>query len=80
MIWPFRKKLEESEQTDALKQAEEKDAVATEKLEEVKNKLEEDKAKARDIAKAVAAARRIHYKVDQFTEEISESFGRLNHG
>jgi hypothetical protein len=80
MIWPFRKRVEEGEQTNALEKAEEKDAAATEKLEEVKNKLADDRAKAKDIAKAVASAKRIQHKVDQFTEEISESFGRLNHG
>lgn len=61
-------------------EASENIAVAEEKLKEVDEKLRQDKVKATEIAKAVAASRRVRYKVDQFTQEIADSFGRLNHG
>lgn len=53
---------------------------ADEVLETAKKKLEETKAKTPEIAKAVASARRVHYRVDNFTEEIKHSFGRIDHG
>lgn len=53
---------------------------ANEKLKKAEEKLADTKAKAPEIAKAVASARRVHYKVDLFTKEISQSFGRLHRG
>lgn len=63
-----------------FEEASEKIAMAEEHLKEVDEKLKQDKAKVAEIAKAVAASRRVRYKVDQFTQEIADSFGRLNHG
>lgn len=53
---------------------------ADEDLRIVEEKLEEDKAKVPELARAVASARRTRYRVDQFTQEIASSFGRVNHG
>lgn len=76
MIWPFRKrtKVERHESTKPKIEQAEKD------LENAESKLVQDRAKLPEIARATASARRVHYHVDQFTEEMSRSFGRLNHG
>lgn len=53
---------------------------AEENLRDLEAKIAEDKEKTPHIAKAVASARRVEYRVHRFTQEISDSFGRLNHG
>lgn len=77
MMW-WRKKRKRNIDTDNHVRAQ---VVQAERdLNIVKQKLEHDRSKAKDLARAVASARRVSYKVDLFTEEISKSFGKVNHG
>lgn len=55
-------------------------AKAEKDLSIVERKLEADRSRAKELAKAVASARRVSYRVDLFTDEIRRSFGRVNHG
>lgn len=58
---------------DVLKKAEQN-------LQDIDAKIAEDRNKTPEIAEAVASARRVQNRVHKFTQEISDSFGRLNHG
>lgn len=83
MMWRFFSKgrqHEEQSDTEDLREINEELEAAEAKLEESQAKLEETRAKSPELARAVASARRVHYKVDKFTKEIERSFGRLNHG
>jgi len=53
---------------------------ADQDLEELRHKITEEQAKMPELARAVASARRVQYRVNRFTEEIDQSFRRLNHG
>lgn len=77
MIWPFRKRLQYAREDYTEQDVEQID----EKLREVEEKLAETRVKtAPEIARAVAGAKRVYRKVDQFTEEYARAFGRTNHG
>jgi phage terminase Nu1 subunit (DNA packaging protein) len=76
MNWnPFRKRVTAEVKPDGNHNKE-----LEQELKTVEEKLAADQAKTKDLAKATASARRVHYRVDQFTEEYSRSFGRTNHG
>lgn len=53
---------------------------AEDNLRDLESKIADDKIKSPELARAVASARRVEYRVHKFTQEISDSFGRLNHG
>jgi len=68
-----REKHETEESNGHVEQVEED-------IKEAEKKLQEDKSKLPDLERAVASARRVHYRVDKFTEEYTRAFGRVNNG
>lgn len=76
MIWRLFRRNKEDVASEDDTQVEELE----QELEVQKEKLAETRAKVPDLARATASARRVHYRVDQFTEEISKTFGIVNHG
>jgi septal ring factor EnvC (AmiA/AmiB activator) len=77
--WRFGiKKSRESEED--IENGEKAIRKADESLRDLESKIAEDKEKSPELARAVASARRVEYRVHKFTQEISDSFGRLNHG
>jgi phage terminase Nu1 subunit (DNA packaging protein) len=74
--WPFGKCVTQEDKEEIENGHKLKDAEI--RLKEANRKLAQTKAKAPEIARAAASARRVNYKVDKFTEEIGRAFGRLS--